>query len=560
MVSRQKKDLAYFAAFLAAIIVINIASSYFFARIDFTTEKRFTLTPVTRNLLKNLQGDIQITVYLEGEFPSGFKRLRNATRDLLVDFRAYSDGNLAYDFINPTEGNEEDQERVYQELAEKGIKPTNLSVKTDEGLSQKMIFPAALVTYHGQQIAVELLQNRMGATPEEILNNSIQNLEYAFSAAIKKASTGGKPRVGFTEGHDELSDLQLNDAMNSLQNGFEVGRIDLNKIQLAGLQKLKLLIVSKPDKAFSEVEKFKIDYFLMQGGRIFWAIDNVNADLDSLRGAGSQLTFPKKLNLDDMLFKYGVRVNYTLIADMNCAQIPLNVGNVAGQGQIQMVPWLFYPIFMPTSIHPLVKNLDGIRSEFANTVDTIAVSGIQKEVILASSPFSRVLSSPTMISLEMAAKEPDPKAFQSEPKAVGVLLEGVFPSNYSNRPVPTAIKETVSLPEKSVPTKMIVVGDGDILKNQVSSTDGSVFPLGFDRYSQIQYGNKNFFLNVVDFLTDDSGLIALRNKEVKIRLLDKVRIREEKLKWQIVNIALPLMLLIVFGIFQHYYRRQKYAH
>ena len=222
MVNSRKRDLTHLAAFIAVIIAVNIFSAYFFTRIDFTTEKRFTLTSVTKDLLKDLEGDVEVTVYLEGDFPSGFKRLRNATRDMLSDFRAYSNGNLTFHFVNPTTGRAEEQEQVYQELAGKGIKPTNLNVKTEEGLSQKMIFPAALVTFHGQQLPVELLQSRMGASPEEVLNNSIQNLEYAFAAAIKKVSTGGKPRVGFTEGHDELTDLQINDAMASLQNGFEV--------------------------------------------------------------------------------------------------------------------------------------------------------------------------------------------------------------------------------------------------------------------------------------------------------------------------------------------------
>ena len=559
MVNQRRKDLIYLAVFFAVLVIINIISSFFFTRFDFTKEKRFTLSPVTKNILHDIAGDIQITVYLEGDFPAGFKRLRNASRDLLSDFKAYSHGNFQYNFVNPLSGNEAEQQQAYQDLLSLGIEPTNLSVKTEEGLSQKIIFPAALVTYGGRQIPVRLLQNRMGASPEEVLNNSIQNLEYAFASAIKKAASGGKPRVGFTEGHGELTDLQLNDAMKSLQDGYEAGRVDLSAIPFSGLDKLKVLIIPKPDKAFTEAEKYKIDYFLMRGGSIFWALDNVNAELDSLRGMGNQLAFPKKLNLDDQLFRYGARINYNLIADMNCAQIPLNVGNTGGQAQIQLVPWLFYPIFIPMSKHPVVKNLDGIRSEFASTVDTIPVEGIKKTVLLSSSPFSQALSTPTMISLEMAAQEPDPNAFQSSPKPTAILLEGSFPSAFKNRPVPAGIQETVTIPEKSKPARMVIAGDGDILKNQVSSTDGSPFPLGYDRYTQQQYGNKNFLLNVVDYLADDSGIIALRNKEIKMRLLDRARLKEEKLGWQLFNLLVPIGLLAAFGIFQHYRRRRKYA-
>lgn len=559
MVSRRKQDLTYLGIFLAGVVLLNFISSFFFTRFDFTKEKRYTLSPITKNILADLQDKVQVTVYLEGDFPSGFKRLRNSTRDLLSDFKAYSDDNLQFDFVNPTSGGAQLQQEAYQQLIEKGIEPTNLSVKTEEGMSQKIIFPAALITYKGIQIPVKLLQNRSGISPEEVLNNSIQNLEYAFASAIKKITSGGRQRIGFTEGHNELSDLQLNDAINSLGDSYEVGRVNLKTISFDGLDKLKLLIIAKPNKEFTEAEKYKIDYFVMNGGRVLWAIDQVNAELDSLRGAGEQLAFPKKLNLDDMLFKYGVRLNYDLLADMNCAQIPVNVGNVAGQAQIKLLPWLFYPVFVPVSAHPLVKNLDGIRSEFPGTIDLINIKGVNSEVILSSSPYNRKLEVPAMLSLQMVEQEPDPKLFQSTPKQVGVLLEGKFPSVFKNRPIPAEITEKVNIPANSKAGRMIVLADGDMLKNQVNAADGSPFPLGFDRYTQQQYANKNFLLNAADYLTDDSDIISLRNKEIKLRLLDRVRIRQEKAFWQFINIGLPILLLIVYSIFQHYYRIRKYA-
>lgn len=559
MVNRRKKDLTYLALFIIVLIVLNIISSFLFTRFDFTREKRYTLSDITRTELSELKQDMQVTVYLEGDFPAAFKRLRNATRDLLADYRAYSGGHLKVAFVNPASGSAERQEQVYQELVAKGIESVNLSVKTEEGLTQKIVVPAALITYGDKQMPVSLFHDRKGSSQEEILNNAVQDLEYAFTSAIKKVTSGGKPRVGFTEGHGELSDIQLADAMNSLQAGYEAGRVNLTNIPFEGLDKISLLVVPKPDRAFSEAEKYKIDYFLMRGGSIFWCIDNVNAELDSLRGMGTQLAFPKKLNLDDMFFRYGFRINYNLIADMNCAQIPLSMGNAGGQAQIQMVPWLFYPIFVPVSKHPVVKNLDGIRSEFASTIDTIAVKGVREQVILASSPYSRVLNTPNMLSLQMVEQEPDPREFRGSPKAVGVLLEGKFPSDFANRPVPEGIDGQPGMPAVSAPAKMIVFADGDILKNQVSTQDGSPFPLGFDRYSQQQYGNKNFLLNVADYLTDNSGIITLRNKEIKIRLLDRARIRDEKIYWQMLNLILPLFLLFIFGASQYFYRRQKFA-
>ncbi|WP_299284507.1 gliding motility-associated ABC transporter substrate-binding protein GldG [uncultured Mucilaginibacter sp.] len=558
---RKKKDLLQVGLVLVILLLLNIFSNYFFTRFDFTSEKRFTLSPITRNLMDSLQKPVEVTVFLQGDFPSGFKRLQRATRDLLDDYNAFGHNRLKVTFVDPLAGaNTEQQTQILQDLQNQGIEPTNLSVKTESGLTQKIIFPAAIVKSGERQIPVKLLQTRIGLSPEEVLNNSIQNLEYAFTSAIKKVNSGGKPRIGFTEGHHELSDLQLNDAMRSLSDGFEVGRVDLKTIPFSGLEKLKLLVVPKPDQPFTELEKFRIDQFLMHGGRILWTIDPVTAELDSMRGhGGEQLAFNKQLNLDDQLFSYGIRLNFDLVADMSSAQIPINVGNVAGQGQIQMLPWLFYPILMPVSKHPLVKNLDGIRTEFISTIDTIAVPGVKKTVLLASSPFNEKLNTPHLISLQMVEQDIDPKTFQSPPKTVGVLLEGSFKSDFKNRPIPEGFTEKIDVLQQSKPTKMIVISDGDIFKNQINEADGSPFPLGFDRYTQQTYGNKNFLLNIADYMTDDSGLINLRNKEIKIRLLNRAQIKSRKLYWQILNNALPLGILLLFGIFQQYFRRRKYA-
>jgi ABC-2 type transport system permease protein len=558
---RKKKDLLQLLLVLTAILIVNILSQFAFSRFDFTKEKRFTVSEISINILQELKEPVKITVYLQGEFPSGFKRLRNATKDLLADYKAYAGRNLTYEFIDPMAGkNQQEQEEILQSLTQNGIEPTNLSVKTETGLTQKVIFPAAMVSFKGNEIPVKLLQTRIGLSPEEVLNNSIQNLEYAFSSAIKKVSAGGKPRIGFTEGHGELTDLQLQDAMKALGDGYEAGRIDLSQITATGLEKLKVMVIAKPATQFSELEKFKIDQFVMNGGKIIWTIDQVNVDLDSMRrNSGEQLAFQKKLNLDDLLFTYGVRINYDLIGDMNCGQIPVNVGNVGGQAQIQMVPWLFYPIIMPVISHPMIKNLDGIKTEFINTMDTIGIKNVRKTILLTTSPYNRELQTPTIISLNMMEDTPDPKLFQSVPKPVCVLLEGQFKSAFLNRAIPEGIIDHVEPLTKSKFTKMIVFSDGDVFKNQVSEKDGSVFPLGYDRYTQQTFGNKNFLLNAVDFLTDDAGLITLRSKEIKLRLLDKGRLVAEKTKWQLINTLIPLIMLVLFGIFQHIYRKRKYA-
>ena len=565
VIIRQRKKKLFTATmlgYIGGLIAIALISAITFTRFDFTIEKRYTISPISRQIMDNLQQPVKITVYLQGgNLPGGFKRLQGATRDMLNDLQAYSHRKLQFEFVDPLKNLASDQQaQAVQELEAKGIEPTNLSVKTDDGVSQKIIFPAALVMANGKEIPVKLLLSRIGLSPDEVLNNSIQNLEYAFTSAIKKAISGGKPQIGFTEGHNELSDLQLNDAMKSLSDGYEVGRVNLDSITFAGLQKIKLLVIPKPDKRFTELQKFKLDQYIMHGGRVLWTIDQVNAELDSLRGhGGEQLAFAKQLNLDDQLFRYGIRINYDLIADMNCSQIPVSTGNVGGQAQIQMLPWLFYPVFIPMSKHPVVKNLDGISSEFASTIDLLDTKDVKKTILLTSSPYNKKVSVPHVLSLQALEQEPNPKDFQSTPKTVGVLLEGKFISDWRNRPLPEGLKEPVVVQPESRSTKMIVISDGDILKNQVGN-DGSPYPLGYDHYTQQTYGNKNLLLNIADYMTDDSGLITLRTKEVKLRLLNRARIRNEKMYWQLVNTITPLILVLICAIFQHYIRKQKYAH
>jgi len=335
------------------LIFVGIIASSIFTRFDFTKEKRFTISAISRNIMDGLKKPVNVIVYLQGDnFPAGMKRLQRATRDMLSDLQAYSHDKLQFVFIDPIAVikrlPDDEQKSAYDSLQAKGIVGQPNSVKTDNGVTQMLIFPEALIQYEGKEIAVNLLQTRIGLSDEEIYNNSIQNLEYAFSSAIKKVTSGGKPIIAFTEGDQELTDLQLTDAMKSLSDGYEVGRINLKTVPFSVLMKIKLLVVPKPSEAFSEPEKFKIDQFIMRGGRVLWAIDQVNAEMDSLRGhGGEEMSFPKQLELDDQLFTYGIRINYDLIADESCTQIPISTGNSGGQAQIQMLPWLYYPLLMP---------------------------------------------------------------------------------------------------------------------------------------------------------------------------------------------------------------------
>jgi ABC-2 type transport system permease protein len=563
---RQKQlNTTVMVGLLSAFILVGIVAQLVFTRFDFTTEKRFTISPISRKIINDLPKPVKITVYLQGSgFPSDLRRLQSATKDMLNDLKSYSHGNLQFEFIDLLASlkklTPEMQKQTYEDYESKGIVGQQKSWKTDDGVSQKLIFPEALVKTGDKEIAVNLIQTRMGLSDDQQINNSIQNLEYAFTSAIKKAVSGGKPQVGFTEGHYELTDVQLNDAMKSLSDGFEVGRLNLATIPFKALQNIKLLVIPKPDRKFTELEKFKLDQYIMRGGKVLWTIDQVSAELDSLRGhGGEQMSFPKQLNLDDQLFRYGVRINYDLIADMSCSPIPIATGDVGGQAQIQMLPWLYYPLFMPYSKHPIVKNLDAIHSEFASTIDLLDTKNVKKTILLASSPYNKKISAPHILSLQALEQEPNPKDFQGTPKTVAVLLEGKFASDWRNRPLPDSLGEAVTIIPESVPTKMVVISDGDILKNQIGR-DGSPYPLGYDHYTQQSYGNKNLLLNIADYMTDDSGLIVLRTKEIKVRLLNRARIRNEKLYWQLVNTVGPLALVLICAIFQHYIRKRKYAH
>ncbi|SEK57338.1 gliding motility-associated ABC transporter substrate-binding protein GldG [Parapedobacter koreensis] len=556
--SRQKA-LRQGLLLIGGLALANFLASFYFSRVDFTADKRFTLSPLAKQTVNALHQEAHITVFLDGKLPASFVRLQTATADLLRDLTAYSAGKLTFRFINPMDGNMEQQQKNMEALADRGITPTNLNVRTETGFSQQLIFPAALITYGENEISVPLLQSRAGASPEEVLNNSVQNLEYAFVSALRKVTSGGKPLIGFTEGHGELDNLQLHDAIQSLMEGYEVGFVNLDSITVQGLSQLKVLIVAKPTQGFTETEKFKINHFIMNGGRALWAIDQLDADLDSLRATGEQTVIARSLNLDDLLFSYGIRFNYDLIADMNAAQIPVTVGQVGSQAQVELAPWLFYPIFVPTTSHPMLKNLNGIRSEFAGTLDTIAVQGVHKTVILQSSPFSRLVDIPATISLQLVEETPDPAEFKNKPYPVAALLEGEFPSVFAHRPIPAGIDPAIAVSESGKKTKMVAIADGDVFKGQVNPTDGSPYPLGWDRYTEQQYGNKSFLLNAIDYLTDDTGIITLREKEVKLRLLDPIKIKAQSAAWQLFNVALPPALLLLLGFLQHYLRKRKYS-
>lgn len=561
---------------LVIVALLNIVGSYLFTRVDLTSENRYTLSKQTRDMLKNLDDVVFFQVYLDGDFPAGFKRLKRETREMLDQFRAYSDF-IQFEFINPSASdNPAERNAVYQRLAERGLNATDLQVKTNEGSSTQIIFPGAMVSYKGNELPMELLISQVGVAPEEVLNNSIQNLEFNMVNTIRKLSIVQKPKVAFIEGHGELSLLQTADITRSLREYYAVSRIKIDG-QLNSLtdrnqssdssnitvrNKYDAIVIAKPDSAFSEKDKFIIDQFIMRGGKVLWLIDPVFASMDSIQFSGATMGIINDINLDDQLFKYGVRLNTNLVMDLNALPIPVQTGEMGGTPQYEFFPWYYFPVLNALEDHPIVTHLNAIKTEFISSIDTIKAAGIRKTVLLTSSQYSRTVNTPILINLEILQNEPDRRMYNKSYVPVALLLEGQFESAFTNR-IPKTIRDRqeISFEEKSRPTKMIVVGDGDIIKNQIRTTDGKPmpYPLGYDRYTRQTFGNKDFILNALNYLIDDNELISIRSRELKLRILDRNRTQDERIFWQVLNTGLPVVIILIMGIVLWFIRRRRYG-
>lgn len=577
-VSKNSTFNHYFVQLLiviSIIIIVNIISSNIFTRIDLTSEKRYTLSVPTQELLKNVDDIIYFRVFLDGDFPAGFKRLRRETKELLDEFRAYNK-NIEYEFINPS-SSESVKERndTYQLLMEQGLNPTNLQVKTKGGLAQQVIFPGALVSYQNSELPVELLDAQINAPPEVSLNNSIQNLEFKFSSVISRLIKRVKPNIAFIEGHGELDDQETYDITIALQESYKVDRIKINGkinslverslIDSATQEfnirpKFAAIIIAKPDSVFSQKDKFIIDQYIMYGGKVLWLIDPVFASMDSIQNKENTVSIENDVDLQTQLFNYGVRINRNLLTDLNGLPIPIRTGQVGGQAQIGFFPWYYFPVIMPTLQHPIVKNLNAIKTQFVSSIDTLSTKNVRKTILLKTSDYTRTEAVPAMISLRLLTEEPDVIKYSGPPQAIAVLLEGEFQSDFRNR-LPQAIisDKEIGFKEKSVPTSMIVVSDGDIIKNQFHIPQGYPLPLGFDQFTGETFGNKDFILNAMNFLTDGPGLISLRSREMKLRLLDKTKISSNRIIWQMINLLAPVIFVILIGVLLVWLRKRKYT-
>lgn len=573
--ANRNKDLSSLVIGILLIVLINFSASLLFERFDLTSEKRYSLSNASKELVKNLDDIVYVKVYLEGDFPAAYKKMRDETREMLDEFRAYSNDNLDYEFINPAEsGDEKITKEIYQQLFKQGLQPTDLNEKTTDGFSNKLIWPGAIFFYKGKEIPVQLLKSKLGSNPVNMINSSIEGLEYEIANAIYNLTTELKPKIAFIDGHGELNKYEVASLSTSLAEFYSIDRIKLNG-ELYSLTertmkdstqefvvrpKYDAVIIAKPTQKFSEKDKFIIDQYIMYGGKVVWMIDPVFASMDSLRTSDVTMAIPQDLNLDDQLFTYGVRINTNLIQDLQSAPIPIVTGMVGNQPKTELFPWYFFPLLTPANSHPIVNNLNAVKGEFTSTIDTINKAGITKIGLLKSSQYTKISSAPTRVSLSFLRFEPDQSQFNKGHQVAAALLEGSFESVFKNR-VPPQILEAneIAFREKSKPNKMIVIADGDIAKNAVNPSTNEYMPLGLDRYTKQQYGNADFMLNVMNYMCNDNGLMSVRTKKFKIRLLDHTVVKEERVTWQIFNTILPVGIMLLFGIAHFFYRKRKYT-
>ena len=557
----KKTNWKQLGAGFASVIILGVLSIQIYKRFDLTEDQRYTLSDSALEIIDQADSPITIDVFLEGEnFPTEFKRLQSETKQLLEEFSAQND-NIQFQFLNPTEDETKSEENIKQ-LIKRGLQPMQLSVQENGKTSQAVIFPWALVSYNDATVKIPLVKNKLGATQQELVTNSVQHLEYAFADGFSKLTNPKSKKIAILKGNNQLPNVNIVDFVKEIREHYLIAPFTLDSVEanpiktLKELQDYDLIISAKPTEAFTEKEKLVLDQYTMNGGKSLWLIDQVAIDKDSLYNErGQNVAIPRDLNLTDFFFKYGLRINPVLVSDLYSAQITLASGD-GSQSQFQQYPWFYSPLANPLTNHPIVNNINYVKFDFANQIDTLKTthSNIKKTILLQSSNLSKLEGVPKEISLETATLEPNPEEYSRSQIPLAVLLEGTFTSAYNNRVKPFQLNNVLNT---SKPTKMIVISDGDIIKNEVSRKGPE--ELGFDKWTGQTYGNKEFLLNAVNYLLDENGLINIRTKEVQVAFLDPQKVSEQKTKWQALNIALPLLFLGLFGFAFNFIRHKKYS-
>lgn len=536
---------------IGMIILVASAASLLRIRLDLTEDRRYTLSAPTKEILSSLESEIYIQVFLDGDIPVPLKRLKRSALEILEEFRVASRRKVDYEFINPSESpDDEKRNNMYKSLISKGLAPVNIQASDDEGgASQKIIFPGMLINSNGVEVPVNFLRNDPTIPYEQNILHSAEGLEYELIQTISTLSSDTVYRVAFLEGHGELTENETSDLTLNLARYFTIDRGTVEG-RPGALDNYAAVVISRPEKEFSEADKFVIDQYIMKGGRVLWLLDEVYVNADSL-AFGSTAALYRPLNLEDQLFRYGARVNPELVQDAECQLIRLKVVGSGGRQQFVNVPWIYNPLLNPSPAHPVTRNINKVRGEFVNYIDTVGLDGnIRKTVLLSTSRFTRTLAPPVMVALRESEYLPGEKDFNRSFLPVAVLLEGVFPSVFRNRMVDSFLGEKAAVIPESKPTKIVVAADGNLASNE---------SVRQDRVSGMTYGNMDFIVNCLNYLVDDKGIMELRSRELKIRLLDSSRIKSERLKWQLINILLPVMLVIAAGLIYNFVRKRRYT-
>jgi len=546
---------------LILLVALVIISYFYFFRIDLTSDKRYSIADQTKNLMAKMDAPLEVTVYLDGDLNPGFQRLKKSTAELLDELSVYSDKRITVKYENPSLADSPDQrEKKYLELQTRGLNPTAVYERDKEGKSiQKIIFPWIEINYKGKKVPVCLLKNILGNSGEDNLNISIENLEFEITDGIRRLVNTKVSKIAFIEGHGELSEAETYDISKSLSRYFQIDRGVLAS-NAAVLNDYKAIIIAKPTKPFSESDKFIIDQYIMNGGRVLWLIDGVRIAKENLSTIGLSPAMELDLNLNDQLFRYGIRINPVLLQDVQCASVPVNIAPANATPQFEPTPLYFTPLLLASPEHPVSRNITEVRSEFCSGIDVVGQNKqVSYNLLLASSENTHIIGTPTTIDMSQKLKANDKTYFNVSYVPVAVAMEGNFDSDFANRMVPKGLTNTLPILKQSMKTRQIVVADGDIIRNEVSIKDSTSIPLGFDRYTNQQFGNKDFIQNAVLYLADNDGWIQLRNRTLKLRLLNKQISSDEKTVWQVVNVLSPIILLALLGIGYQIVRKRKYT-
>lgn len=555
----KKQNIKQLVLIAFALIAINIIGNYFFKRFDLTEDKRYTLSQTSLDIIKSVDSPLIIDVFLEGNFPPEFKRLQDETKQLLEEFSAYN-SNIIFEFANPIE-NEEERVAVMKQFYERGLQPLNITVENKGKQSQEVVFPWAIASYGDKSTKVSLLKNLMGASTEQKVISSVQHLEFAFAEAINKISKDKQKKIAVLKGNGELEDKYIADFLKTVKESYYIGPFTLDSVakqptqSLEALKKYDLVVIAKPTEVFTEEEKQVLDQYIISGGKTLWLVDAVKADMEEMfNESGTILAHQSDLGLNDMFFKYGFRIHPLLIKDERATPIKLATGEQGSDTEFQQYFWKFAPFIYPETQNPIVKNLEGIKFEFTSPIELLN-NKVKKTVLLTSSEYSRPIGTPTEVSLASVTEETTPEEYQGKGLLpVAVLFEGKFSSMYTNRILP--FKDNSYVAEGNA-SKMIVVSDGDIIKNQLDQN--GPLELGFDKWTNNLYGNKEFLMNCVNYLLDDTGLINIRSKDVNLPLLNKERVYQNYTMAQVLTIGLPMLILIVFGFLFTYLRKRMYT-